>query len=208
MHKINEVEKYMEKYNGFSHKQKFILNSSFDYNSLLEKLLNSKFSDCPDMYYTDKKEQKIFIFEHFEIDNCSHSKKKGSKLQVESNRDLKKYNDFCKNSQNNKFENDYTSCFKIDSSIENYYDCLRNSFNKHIKSIKNYKKNILKVEGLDEIEWKFFISFIIEDTSIFGSLYNNKEILFPIFIKEFMNLFRMLKMMLIVCFVQILILVN
>ena len=188
MHKINEVEKFIEKYNNTSSKAICPKNSEFDYDNLLDKFSNAKLSDCPDMYYVDWKENKIFIFEHFEIDNCKHTRK-GSALQIEQNKDINKYKEYLKKIKDIP-ENNYNSFFKVDSTIENYYDCLIKSFYKHIKSIKNYKEEILENENLKENDWDFFITFVIEDKSLFGCVYNDCKILLPIFVKEFMDVFR------------------
>ena len=195
MMKQNEIEYYFAKYiENYKHSCfKFIDNSSFDYNALFLRLQLSTKYDCPDAYYIDNVEKKVYIFEHFEVDNSRHSKK-GSSIKEKQVNDFK---NFIKTANEKSAENDkteYHSFFKNDSSVNYYFDCLAKSFEKHRQGVKNYKINMLKKlidDGYHaDDSWKFYVSFIIEDTSILGNANYNKTLIFPIFIKEFMDIFR------------------
>ena len=193
MNEQSEIEIYFRKYieNYETNFYGYVENSLFDYDDLFLKLQLSTKSDCPDAYYIDNDEKKIYIFEHFEVDNSKHSKK-GSSIKEKQVNDLKNFIKVTNKNLSEKVE--YHSYIKNDTSMNYYFDSLVKSFGKHRLNVENYKSNLLKKLLKDEYRegdsWKFYISFIIEDTSLLGNINFNKELIFPIFIKEFMDIFR------------------
>lgn len=190
----NEIDFYIKKYIADDDHRKIlsIENSLFDYDSLIYKLILSKRSDCPDAYYIDENLRIIYIFEHFEVDNSKHSKK-GSSVKENQANDIRTFKKTVDEQSSKKETIEYKSFIKNDVSLKYYFETLVKSFKKHISSIENYKNNlfgILKIDKSQQKEWKFITTFIIEDTSLFGNICYDKEPLVPIFIKEFMDIFR------------------
>ena len=184
-----EVEEYVDKYfKGENINVLFPENGSFDYDDLCDKLSKSKIIDCPDMFFVDEETKTIYIFEHFQIDSSKHTKK-GSQSKAEVAVDNKKFEERAALCSPTNPEVEYSSSLKIQSSIKYYFDSLMQSFDKHKSSINEYKNHVLKIMN-NQNDWKFFVTFVIEDGSVFGSICYDKTLLFPTTIKEFMDVFR------------------
>lgn len=185
-----EVKEYFDKYfNGEFTDVLCPKNGSFNYGCLFDKFLKSTIIDCPDMFFVDEKTKTIYIFEHFQIDSSKHTKK-GSQSKAEIAVDNKKFEEKAALCSPTNPEVEYSSSLKIQSSVKYYFDSLKQSFDKHKSSVNEYKDHVLKITHNNQNDWNFFITFVIEDGSVFGSICYDKKLLFPTTIKEFMDIFR------------------
>lgn len=191
MNRNQEVNEYRKKYSSKETVLRFPENASFDYQDLIIKLQKSKIVDCPDMFFVDRKTSTIYIFEHFQIDSSKHTKK-GSQEKAEAIIDKKKFEERCSLCNENNPEVEYLSVSGVETSVNYYFDSLKTSFEKHRNRVSDYEDHVLKLARLKPDKWRFFVSFVIEDGSLFGSICYGKKplLLFPTMIKEFMNMFR------------------
>jgi hypothetical protein len=181
----NEVKDYLEKF-IVGGDAKWPENGSYDYMKLVEALWRSTISDRPDIFSVV--DDTIYIFEHFEIDSSPNTKK-GSLSRIEINKDNQKFKAAVAGKKDAIFHGELR--LKCNSSA--YVDNLLNIYKNHYKNIEDYKSNVLKKKDRQK-EYKFVITFIIEDKSVFGPLYfdkkGEKKLLLPVFCNEFINEFR------------------
>jgi hypothetical protein len=175
----NELEHIVNKFFSSSNNQ--ILHANLDskageFCKTFDDLLRIMVAyDHPDFYA--KKNNDVYIFEHFTID-ASHTNKKGSLEQREIVRIETRTNEYYsgdhKGHISDKIENK--------SSFENFKNNLKTTYQKHISSIPSYMETLREIKVIDE-DAKITSCFFIENTSPIGNYVRT-----GIKIKEF-NLF-------------------
>lgn len=180
-----EGRKYLKKY--ILGKEIFHpANASFDYGILFQIFKNIKSFNRPDFYSIVG--NTLYLIEHFEIDSTKHTRK-GSKNKIEEFNDEQKFQKTLESKEDDSAVVHYGQ-IKAEPKIQYYLESLFNAFKKHYSKIGSYKQH-LKEKGICTDEYEIKTIFIIEDTSIFGTLYfnNGTKLLLPIFGKEFTKYF-------------------
>jgi len=180
---------------AYSYLKEFILDQEvhypeegkFDYVDFIKYFENIQLFDRPDFYSVSYKT--IYIYEHFEVDASRASRKKGSRSRIDIERDNHQYEEWIK-----KNKSTYYGQLKTELSFEYYLNNLKINFNNHYKKIEDYKKNICMKLKINKDEYTFKIVFIIEDKTMFGTAFFDKEkgpkIVFPIFTNEFLDFIK------------------
>lgn len=162
-----------------------ISNNVEECKKIIKNMVDINYRDCPDGYLYDKKNNIVYIYEHFEID-CSPHNKKGSKLRcnlAKNEREI--YREMNENSEGEILKNieqgystkrkDGVVVFELykngDKYRNNYIYNFNNLFDKHYKQLDLYKKNCINELGIQEV--KFKIIFVIEDVTLGGSYYSD-----------------------------------
>lgn len=160
---------------------------TFDYQIIIEALEKIRRFDRPDFFAVVN--EKVFLFEHFEIDSSPHSKK-GSRNRIEIKKDDDKFSEMFDKFEGENYGKIYNGQLDVRPGSAAYLEHLLSIFEKHYKKIADYKKNILRSLN-DDKQRSFVVTFLIEDTSVFGTPYFDggiKQVL-PIFCKEFRDIF-------------------
>lgn len=182
--KENEAIRYLEKF--LSGKEIHCAKTNYEYLQFVNLFTNLKAFEAPDFFIKDG--DTIWILEHFEIDGSRHDKK-GSENKKKQNSDEKKAKEFFK--QNPKSDI-FNSSLNVKNTSQQYLSNLFLSFECHYGKIENYKANIKQTLNTQK-EVVFKIIFLIEDTTVFGTFYHDKDgihSLLPINSTEFMNYVR------------------
>ena len=187
MNKLNEGSVYLNKYISDSCIN-YPINGIFNYSLLsiiFERIVPF---ERPDFYSIVG--DTIYAIEHFEIDSSKHNKN-GSKKSIEESMDNSKFNKFLKGKKIEDYPVLYNGQIDAEPKIEYYKENLFNTFESHYKKIDSYKKHLEEVI-LNFERYKVVTIFLIEDSSIFGSLYfkNGIKLLLPVLIKEFNELYK------------------
>lgn len=187
----DEIKDYFEKYFGKSSNPISIpKDSAFDYAGLFAKLSLAYRFESPDLFYDDRGERITYIFEHFEYDSSEHRRKKGSAGKAKTHKALNLLDEsvaeFASSGRDVWCDLDLWT----ETSTDFLCDSLQASFEKHARKIPDYKANTLATERTNPEGWKFFVTFIVEDASAIGSVDQNGKLIYPIFIREFMEFFR------------------
>ena len=129
--------------------------------------------DNPDGYYKISNDE-ILIMEHFCFD--SSTKIKGSEACAE----------FARIERENK-THDVINC---SININNYWNNLKEYFNRHYSKIDKYKHNLF-LEGIADENTKFKIAFFIEDITPLGNIdKNTNKRIHALFCDKFIDLFE------------------
>ncbi len=78
----------------------------------------------------------------------------------------------------------------VEASVEFYFEPLETAFNKHMEMVASYRERIMKEMKIDLEGWGFFVTFIIEDGSLFAAVADDGRLLPPIRVKESMDASR------------------
>ena len=187
----NKSKEAVSYFNKFMLNQKFsIPENGHSYEKLLVAMEKIIPFEAPDFYSIVG--NTIYIFEHFEFDSSPNTRK-GSQNRIEINKDIKKFKESFCNNPNADGTEIYKGELIVKQSITNYMKNLASAFENHYQKIKHYKENILEHINCDnDKKFDFVVTFLIEDVSIFGSIYFDKEskLLLPIFVKEFVDLWK------------------
>lgn len=155
-----------------------------DFNHLIKIMDSSLIDDCPDMYYVDDKNNKIYIFEHFEYDASKHSTK-GSAERIKRNKDDRDFDNFNLNNLGKM----YRGSVKSEDSVFYFLENVKKIFDNHYAKIKMYKQRTLSKATVGK-QYDFVVTFILEDASIFGvSVILNGQMfgVIPILCREFLE---------------------
>ncbi len=180
-----EGVRYLEKY-IFDNEITYPSNGSFDYSFLNHVFDSIQILDRPDFYSIVG--NTIYIIEHFEIDSTKHNRK-GSKQKIEEFKDELRFQQVA--GANNDNMSIYNGQINAEPKIEFYKENLFAAFDDHYNKIESYKNHVRElVQDFDK--YKVVTIFIIEDSSIFGSLYfkNGLKLLLPVFAREFNSYFK------------------
>lgn len=80
----------------------------------------------------------------------------------------------------------------IENSAEYYLNELLNLTKSHYKHINLYKENVIKDAGIDPKKYEFKFAFIIEDTSILGTIReDNGDLVFRTVLKNIWNILEL-----------------
>lgn len=184
--KYDEIDKYLS--TNLTDKYQVVGVGNAEFENLFNMLFNSKRFDAPDRYFIDS--NTIYIFEHFEIDSSKHTKKGSSSKTIEKAED-RKIEKILQNHKNETYK--VSGQLMIENSAEYYLNELLNLTKSHYKHINLYKENVIKDAGIDPKKYEFKFAFIIEDTSILGTIReDNGDLVFPYCIKEYMEYLRTL----------------
>ncbi len=187
----DEIKDYFEKYFGESSNPVSIpKDSAFDYAHLFAKLSLAYRFESPDLFYDDQGKGIVYIFEHFEYDSSEHRRKKGSTGMAKMHKALNLLNESVAEFASSGREVSCNLDLWAETSTKFLCDSLQASFEKHARKIPDYKANILATEHANPEDRKFFVTFIIEDASAIGSVDQNGKLIYPFFIREFMEFFR------------------
>jgi hypothetical protein len=171
----NELEHIINNY--FSGNNNQILYANLDIEAAkfcktFDELLNIMVSfDHPDFYA--KKNNTVYIFEHFMIDS-SEVKIKGSLERKETSRIKKRVEEYFTEDKKGHISD------RIDNkaNFENFKKNLYSNYNKHLVKIPKYKVSLKNKEIIDE-KSDVITSFFIENTSIMGNYLYVEEKLKP-----------------------------
>lgn len=198
---MDELKKFVKKIVKNRIEYYAISNNNDECKKIIENMFSVNYRDSPDGYIYDKKNNIVYIYEHFEID-CSQHNKKGSKLRRnlakikrEVNREMDDNNEgeILKNIEQgySTKKDDGTIVFEIGKNGEKYRNNYINNFNdlfeKHHKQLKLYRDNCMTELGIYDAIFKFI--FVIEDVTTGGTYYLNGrgpgQQVIPLFTKQF-----------------------
>jgi len=180
----NEATKYADKYlNEITEP----INKSvkFNYDAYWKVLTKRIPYESPDFYAVEG--DTIYIFEHFSFD-ASKRTKKGSKRKAELGWIKSEFN----KESIGKIELHKSGQLETDVSLNDYLKNLYESFDDHYQKIELYKKNICNTLGCDLTRYKFKVTFMIEDSGVFGTTIDTGsiELVKPVFTKEFLQFLK------------------
>lgn len=114
----------------------------------------------------------IIGIEHFEFDSSKNTSK-GSKYQIANAMVKSKFDKIVENDLKNKEDITYHDDIKVNTSLSNYYENFNKHYKSHCEKVDKYIEHIKQIIDCNnkEIEMWFFV----EDTSILGSYYLDKE---------------------------------
>lgn len=119
--------------------------------------------DAPDMVLVNQND--VVIMEHFQFDSFPATKRKGSLCEREKDRIDRVY-DAAIATEDGVYFHDK---FSVANSYEDYITNVKRSFLEHYSKIENYKNN-LRNRGIINNETNLKVAFVLEDTSILGTI--------------------------------------